>query len=73
MLAMLDGDHALYKGRPGWEERGMLDVLQPGLSRTSLQDYRLGHSLDALCAANLNQVFGRIARNALAPTFKGSK
>jgi transposase len=43
----------------------MLPLLQPGLTRTSLHDYRLGQILDALFAANLNRVFGAIALNAL--------
>jgi len=34
----------------------MLDLLQPGLTRPSLQDDRFGHILDALFAAKLNQV-----------------
>jgi len=66
VLAMLDGDHALYKGGQRLEERGMLDLLQPEISRASLHDYRLGHSLDALFAAKLNKVFGAIALKALA-------
>jgi hypothetical protein len=57
VLAVLDGDHALYKVGQRLEERGMLPLLQPGLTRTSLHDYRLGHILDALFAANLNKVF----------------
>jgi hypothetical protein len=57
VLAILDGAHALYKVGKRLEERGMLDLLQAGLPRTSLHDYRLGHILDALCAANLNKVF----------------
>ena len=63
--AMLDGDHALYKVGQRLEERGMLPLLQPGLTRTSLHDYRLGHILDALFAANLNKVFSAIAFKAL--------
>jgi uncharacterized protein DUF4277 len=51
ILAMLDGDHALYKVGQRLEERGMLDLLQPELTRASLHDYRLGHVLDALFAA----------------------
>src|SRR5262249_49239814 len=47
------------------EERGMLPLLQPGLARASLHDYRLGQILDALFAANLNRVFGALALNAL--------
>ncbi len=30
VLAILDGDHALYKVGRRLEERGMLDLLQPG-------------------------------------------
>src|SRR5439155_8004012 len=52
VLAMLDGDHALYKVGKRLEERGMVALLQPGLTRASLHDYRLGHILEALCAAN---------------------
>jgi len=65
VLAILDGDHALYKVGKRLEERGMLALLQPGLTRTSLHDYRLGHILDALFAANLNKVFSAIALKAL--------
>ena len=66
LLAILDGHHALYKVGARLEERGMLPLLQPGLTRTSLHDYRLGQILDTLFAANLNRVFGAIALNALA-------
>ena len=45
VLAILDGDHALYKVGTRLEERGMLSLLQPGLTRASLNDYRLGHTL----------------------------
>jgi transposase len=65
VLASLDGDHALYKVGRRLEERGMVALLQPGLTRASLNDYRLGHILDALFAANLNRVFGAIALKAL--------
>src|SRR5215217_8160117 len=65
VLAILDGDHALYKVGQRLEERGMLALLQPGLTRTSLHDYRLGHILDALFAANLTKVFSAIALQAL--------
>jgi hypothetical protein len=58
LLAMLDGHHALYKVGARLEERGMLPLLQPGLTSTALNDYRLGQILDALCAANLHRVFG---------------
>src|ERR671929_163840 len=66
VLAMLDGDHALYKVGQRLEERGMLARLQPGLTRASLHDYRLGPILDALFAANLNKVFSALALSALA-------
>src|SRR5215470_16431893 len=65
VLAILDGHHALYKVGKRLEERGMVALLQPGLTRAALNDYRLGHILDALFAANLNTVFGTIALQAL--------
>jgi transposase len=65
LLAILDGHHALYKVGTRLEERGMLPLLQEGLPRLSLNDYRLGQILDALFAANLNQVFGAVALKAL--------
>src|SRR4029450_10502049 len=65
LLAMLDGHHALYKVGARLEERGMLPLLQPGLTRAALHDDRLGQSLDTLFAAHLNRVFGAIALNAL--------
>ena len=65
VLAILDGDHALYKVGHRLEERGILSLLQPGLTRASLHDYRLGHILDALCAANLHKVLSAIALTAL--------
>jgi transposase len=66
VLAILDGHHALYKVGGRLDERGMLPLLQPGLTRASIHDTRLGQILDALFAANLNRVFGTIALNALA-------
>jgi transposase len=65
VLAILDGDHALYKVGSRLEERGMLPLLQAGLERESLNDYRLGQILDALFSANLNRVFSALALNAL--------
>src|SRR5947209_12789951 len=65
VLAILDGHHALYKVGRRLEERGMLTLLQPELTRAALNDYRLGHILDALFAANLNKVFGAMALKAL--------
>ena len=65
LLAILDGHHALYKVGPRLEERGMFPLLQPGLTRTTLNDDRLGQSLATWFAANLNQVFGAVALRAL--------
>jgi transposase len=65
VLAILDGHHALYKVGQRLEERGMIALLQPGLTRASLHDYRLGRILDALFAANLNKVFSALALKAL--------
>src|SRR5499427_2162093 len=65
LLAILDGHHVLYKVGARLEERGMVSLLQPGLTRASLHDDRLGQILEALFAANLNRVFGAIALNAL--------
>jgi len=38
--ALLAGAHALYKGGHRLEERGMGALLQPGLTRASLHEYR---------------------------------
>jgi transposase len=65
VLAILDGHHALYKVGQRLDERGMLALVQPGLTRASLHDYRLGHILDALFAANLNKVLSALALKAL--------
>jgi len=65
VLAILDGDHALYKVGRRLEEQGLVTRLQRGLTRASVHDYRLGHILDALCAANLTQVLSAIALKAL--------
>ena len=65
LLAMLDGHHALSKVGARLEERGVLPFLQPGLTRASLPDYRLGQIREALFAAHLNRVFGAIALKAL--------
>jgi hypothetical protein len=40
VLAILDGDHALYKVGQRVAERGMRALLQPGLTRAALHDYR---------------------------------
>ena len=65
VLAILDGHHALSKVGRRLEERGMVTLLQPERPRAALNDYRLGHILDALFAANLNKVFGGGALKAL--------
>jgi hypothetical protein len=65
LLAMLDGQHALSKVGARLEERGMVPLLQPGLTSTALNDYRLGQILAALGSANLNRVFGAVALQAL--------
>ena len=65
LLAILDGHHALYKVGARLEERGLLPFLQPGLTRPSLHDDRLGQSREGLFAANLNRVFGALALQAL--------
>jgi hypothetical protein len=64
--AILDRDHALYQVGQRLEERGLLPLLQAGLRRESLNDYRPGQILDALFAANLNRVFSALALKALA-------
>jgi hypothetical protein len=65
LLAILAGHQALYKVGARLAERGRIPRLQPGLTRVSLHDYRLGPILDALFAAHLNRVFGAIALHAL--------
>src|SRR5262249_12323705 len=51
--AILDGHPALDKVGQRLEERGMWALRQPGLPGAALHDDRLGHSLEALFAANL--------------------
>jgi Domain of unknown function (DUF4277) len=65
VLAILDGDHALYKVGRRLEERGMVALQQQGLTQASLNDYRLGPILDALFDANLNRIFSAVALKAL--------
>jgi len=65
LLAILDGHHALYKVGARLEDRGMFPLLQPGRTRASLHDDRLGQLLDTLLAAHLNRVLGAIALHAL--------
>ncbi len=59
------GSRAPAKVGKRLEERGMVALLQPGLTRASLHDDRLGHLLDALFAAHLNQVLSAVALTAL--------
>jgi transposase len=66
VLAVLDGDHALDKVGQRLDERGMIALLQPGLTRASLHDSRFGPILDALFAANLTKVLSALALKALA-------
>jgi Domain of unknown function (DUF4277) len=66
VLAMLDGHHVLSKVGKRLAERGMVTRLQPGLTRAALNEYRLGHILDALFAAHLKRGFNAVALNALA-------
>jgi transposase len=65
LLTILDGHHTLCKVGARLEDRGMLPILQPGLTRISLPDYQLGQILKGLFATNLNRVFGAIALQAL--------
>ena len=65
VLAMLEGQHALSKVGRRLAARGMVTLLQPELTRAALNDDRLGHLLDALCAAHLNKGFGIVALKAL--------
>jgi transposase len=65
VLAILDGHHALYKVGRRLDERGMLALLQPGLTAASVHDTRLGQILDAVFAANLNRVFSAMSLQAL--------
>ena len=65
VLAILDGNHALYKVGKRLAERGMVGLLQPRLARAVLKDYLLGRILDALFAATLNKVFRTVALKAL--------
>ena len=43
LLAILDGHHALYKVGARLEDRGMVPLLHPGLTRVSLHDLSLIH------------------------------
>src|SRR5215468_6239164 len=65
VLAILDGHQALYKVGKRLAERGMVALRQPGLTRAALNDDRLGHILEALCAANPNRVLSALALQAL--------
>jgi hypothetical protein len=64
--ALRDGDHALSQGGRRLDERGMLALLQPGLSRAARQDDRFGPILEALCAAHRTRVLRALVLQALA-------
>jgi hypothetical protein len=63
--AMLDGEHALYQVGRRLEARGMVALLQPGLTPAARNDDRVGHLLAARFAANRNGVFSRVALKAV--------
>jgi hypothetical protein len=63
---MLEGDQALYKVGPRLAERGLIAWLQPGRTRASLHDDRLGPRRDALLAAHRTPGLRAVARDALA-------
>jgi Domain of unknown function (DUF4277) len=65
VLAILEGQQALYKVGKRLEERGMVTRLPPGLTRAALNDDRFGPIREALWAANRNKGLGAIARKAL--------
>ena len=66
VLAILDGHHALYKVGKRLEARGMLALLQPGLTRTAPRSMITAWArIEALFAANLNKVYSAVALNAL--------
>lgn len=66
VLAMLDGQQALSKVGRRLDARGMVALVQPGLTRASLNDDRWGPILDALLAAHLKPVFTAVALKPLA-------
>src|SRR5262245_21243148 len=61
LLAMLDGPPALSKGAARAGGRGLVSLLQPGLTRASLHAERLGPRRAALCAAHRTRVCGASA------------
>ena len=65
VLVMLDGHHALDNVGRRPEEHGRSALLQPGFTRAVRNDDRVGHILDALCAANLNGMLSAVALQAL--------
>jgi hypothetical protein len=73
--AMLAGHHALSQGGSRLAARGMVALRQPGGTRAALPEDRVGPSLDALLAANLNGVLRPAApdlwRQAIAPDRAG--
>ena len=66
VLAILDGHHALYKVGETAGSAGDVGAAAAGPATcAALSDYRLGHILEALFAANLNKVYSAVALNAL--------
>ena len=65
VLAMLDGQQALYTVGRRLADRGMVTLWQPELTRAALHDDRLGPILDALGAAPRHTGLGVVALNAL--------
>lgn len=65
VLAILDRPPALSKVGKRLDERGRRARLRPGLTRAALHAARLGHLLEALCAANLNPGERGVALTAL--------
>ena len=65
VLAILEGDHAFYQkvGRR-LEDRGMVALLQPGLTCTSLNDYRLGYILGSTPPAIVSTAPGKNSAGA---------
>jgi hypothetical protein len=59
VLAILDGHHALYKVGKRLEERGMVPLLQPGLTRITGCKFSRGHTLLSLALVEV-QNKGRV-------------
>lgn len=66
LLAMLAGPQARSKVGARREERGLLPLLPPGLTRASRHEDRRGQRLETRCAAPRTRVCGALALHALA-------